>query len=234
MRPGSTRAWVDLTLEVAPELARELVAAELELRPGDVDLWELAATIAHQFRDHASAEALYRTVLAMDERASACLALAELLVRRGAPAPEVQELLSTATRLSGGRRPARARALISELRMRGSQPDFKLIASELEAVWGERDQADGTITASDVGFALIATYLQWAGDLERHRAARLENPPAAGVELPPLPTESELAERALATVIDLEARISGQPHLSALLECYRGIAASLQRAPSTP
>ena len=45
---------------------------------------------------------------------------------------------------------------------------------------------------------------------------------------------TSVRHHALATLIDLEGRVSARPHLTALLQSYRGIALNIQRAPSTP
>jgi len=227
MRSGSTKAWVDLTLEVAPELARELVDLELVRRPGDVALWELAASIADQFGDHAAAESLYRTVLAIEARISACYALTERLLRRGAPASEVQQLLTTAHRLLKGQETARYRVLVVDLRMRNVYPDFRVVTGELEAIWNQRATPDGTVSLTRIGFALVAAHLQWAEDLARQRALLAAQPLIENA--PPVvpPTEAELAGKALATLVELELAVRGDLHLTSLVECYRGIAQSL-------
>jgi tetratricopeptide (TPR) repeat protein len=227
MRRGSTAAWVALTLEVAPELARELVDFELERRPGDVALWELAASITDEFGEHAAAESLYRTVLAVDARASACLALAERLVRRGAPENEIMPILEHAGRLLEGRQTARSRVLLVDLRMRAPYPDFPFVTGELGAIWNQRATPDGTVSLTRVGFALVAAHLQRCEDLARQRALLASQPPLENTPPVVLPTEAELAGKALAVLVDLEPMVRGDLHLASLVECYRGIATSL-------
>lgn len=234
MRRGSTATWVALTLEVAPELARELVDLELERRPGDVALWELAASIAGQFGDHAAAETMYRTALAIEARLPGCYALAERLVRRGAPAGEIQQILVTADRLLGGRPSARYRVIMADLRMRDTYPSFPFITGELEAVWSQRANPDGTVPLTRIGFALVAADLQWAEDLARQRALLAAQPPLENAPPVVLPTEADLAGKALAILDELEPLVRGDLHLASLVECYRGIARSLVSARDTP
>ncbi len=226
LRRGSTRAWIDATLQIAPELARELVESELAARPGDVDLWELAARISERFGDLARAEMLYRAVLAIEERPATLYALAELMARRQGSRGEATQFIVRADQLSKGRN-GRSRFVVAQLRLREPFPVFPAIIDELEAIWNRRDSPDGSVDVLRVGTALAAAYLQWHQDLPRQQEVRA----SSKVERPgeqPLPDAASLIERCLKVTAELEALPSKDPYVLPLLACYRGIAERLR------
>jgi len=226
LRRGSTSAWVDATLEIAPELARELVDAELAVRPGDVDLWDLAARVSERFGDLARAETLYRAVLSIEERPRTLYALAELMAKRQGSRADAIQLIVRADQISKARS-GRSRFVVAQLRLREPFPVFPAIVDELDYVWTRRATPDGSVDMLRVGLALAASYLQWHQDLPRQQELQA----SSSAERPgsePLPEPAALVERCLRVVAELEPFAEKEPYALPLLACYRGIAERLQ------
>jgi len=227
MRRGSARVWIGLTLDLAPEVAQEILEVELAARPGDVELWELAAAIEQRFGTRARARVLLRSALAIEPRPTATHAYAALLIQDGAPASEIEALLLDADRGYGGGRTGMSRYLQARVFARSAQPRFDLITAELRQVWNERSAPEGTVQPLDVGLFLTSAFLQWAADLERWE--QLASSPAPPAWLPPaIPSREALASEALEILAGLDRYRAATPYTSTLLDAYKGLALQLR------
>lgn len=227
IRRGSVRAWVGLTLELAPELARELLSEELAARPGDIELWELAANVEARLGSEDEALALYATVLAVELRPGASHSYAAMRLQRGAPDAEIERHLAAADRAFGGGRSARSKVLTTQMRRRSALPRFDIIATELGEVWAQRDRLDGTVSSTEVGLTLASTYLQWAADLPKWRALSTGEDRQSWIP-ETLPTEAELAALAEEVLLELAPTVAGHMYLRHVLEAYLGLAKGIQ------
>lgn len=223
LRRGSTGPWIDLALEVSPDLAREIVEVELAARPGDVELWEAAARIEERYGDQERSRALYETILSIESRPGAAHAFAQIRLAEGASVQEVVELVQRADSALGIGQTRRTQMLQARLHGRVSLPRFDLIVAALESAWATRDRPDGTLRPLDAGLALVSSYLQWAQDLPRLRAFL-----AGGGRLDDftgdLPTEEELANKALAVLAELAPYGRSERYAAVHLYCYAGLA----------
>lgn len=134
LRPGATQAWVRFLAPVAAEVASDLVQTELVKEPGNIELFQLAGLVARIEGDTERARREYETLLAIEPRADACYALAELLVDEGASRADIDPLLAQANRLGGGSS-ARANYLrsIAEMHIPAPTPLSPGQVRELEA-----------------------------------------------------------------------------------------------------
>ena len=93
LRPGSTRSWARFLAPIAPEVASELIRKELVKEPGNLDLLQLTGEIAMIEGDLETARREYETLLAIEPRAEAGYALAEVLLESGATRIVIDPLL---------------------------------------------------------------------------------------------------------------------------------------------
>ncbi|MEZ6013710.1 MAG: sigma 54-interacting transcriptional regulator [Planctomycetota bacterium] len=224
MRRGSAKPWVDLLIDLSPELAREIVTSEQASRPGDAGLWELLGRVSESVGDDVAAQRAYETAFDIMPSAPLAFALAAVEIRLDRPINDVQKRLASGNRLLRSAATAQSHQLTASLQSRLPFPNFVFITDKLKLIWERREQPDGTVRIDRAGLALASAYLQWIADLEREAATRSKMDAAAAAELPPQPTRTALAQEALTVLDELAPIVKGQPHSEALASCLRGIA----------
>ncbi|MEM8710205.1 MAG: tetratricopeptide repeat protein [Planctomycetota bacterium] len=174
LRRGCTRRWVDFLLPIAPETARELLERDLEIEPGNLDVWQLLGDVAAHAGDTEAAQSYYETLLAIDPRPDAAFALADLLIEQGARAAEVKPILTQASRIqAGGSARATYLTTVADLRdkyLNGpsekNMPQLRAIVPRLRGLWRSRERIRREVDTIDLGLLYADALFRHLRELE--------------------------------------------------------------------
>ncbi len=101
LRAGSAGDWARLLTRVRPDLALEFITADLEVHPGDIDLWHNYADLLAVRGEFAEERALREALVRMCPEAGALQDLAWILLRMGSPLRLVNSYLLKAQQAGG-------------------------------------------------------------------------------------------------------------------------------------
>ena len=181
LRPGSTAQWKDFYQALEPARAEQFVRAELDRRPGSLELWRmLGETLVAEGRS-AEAIRLFELVARMVPDGKTHRALARLYADTAAETARVETAIAAAVRLESRRAPdvdllyalARALSSLPQSEARGIQV--------LASLWQQRESALGHVRAEDIGQLYGTVLLQRADPADRLLATNLLTEVAAGL-----------------------------------------------------
>lgn len=159
IRPGSTRPWVDLLMDIRIDLARSIVERDLEHEPGNLVLWRLRAEIASALNDDAAAAEIYRALIVIDRSAlSTGYELAEIMIAQGRSMTDVTEILEEAGQKEGGGG-ARSVYLSALAETRTRNPKLGQIIRRLKEPWKARDRAASGVDPTLLGELYVEALL---------------------------------------------------------------------------
>ncbi|MFT5734409.1 MAG: tetratricopeptide (TPR) repeat protein, partial [Planctomycetota bacterium] len=160
LRRGSTRPWIEFLRDISPELAGEILARDLVLEPGNLDLWQLSGEVAETLGQYEEARGYYETLMKIDPRAETAFSLAEIIIREGEDTGAARQLLILASRmLLGGSDKANYLKTVVDLRderlIRGSTnkaaPKLEEIVPRLKELWRTRQRIAKEVNSTDLG-----------------------------------------------------------------------------------
>lgn len=182
LRPGSTGAWKDFYQALEPARAEQFVRAELDRRPGSLELWRmLGETLAAQDR-HEEAIRLFELVARMVPDGKTHRALARLYADVAADTAKVESAIASAVTLEARKTPdvdllyALARSLSST--PQGETRGIQVLAG----LWQQRESAIGQVRDVDIGQLYGTVLLQRADPADRLLATSLLNEVAAALQ----------------------------------------------------
>ena len=150
LRPGATRRWVEFFVDVAPQVAADLVEAELEREPGNLELLRLAGEVAEAADRLDDARRNYETYLAIDPDSEIGYELVELMISAGAKRSEIARKLSQADRFQAGGS-ARSTYLNALAKLRDHRPELDRIIRSLAGLWKQRSHSWSEVSPLDLG-----------------------------------------------------------------------------------
>lgn len=173
LRPGATRAWKDFYQELEPARAEAFVRAEMEERPGSLELWHmLGETLVAQDR-RGEATALYELVARMVPDGQTHRALASLYADSGVDLAKVESAIAAAVQLEGRKAPDVDLLFHLGRALTTAQPGDARGLQILASLWQQRDAAIGAITDADIGQLYGTTLVQRSDPADRQLASNL-------------------------------------------------------------
>jgi tetratricopeptide (TPR) repeat protein len=173
LRAGSTGAWKDFYQALEPARAEAFVRAELDRRPGSLELWRmLGETLIAQDR-RTEATQLFEMLARMVPDGQTHRALARLYADTGSEFAKVEASIAAAVKLEGRKSPDVDLLYSLGKGLSGSLAGQSRGLQVLAGLWQQRDAAIGRIKDIDIGQLYGTTLVQRADPADRQLATSL-------------------------------------------------------------
>jgi tetratricopeptide (TPR) repeat protein len=181
LRPGSTLAWKDFYQELEPARAEAFVRAELEARPGSLELWRmLGESLAAQGRRGEAIE-LFSLVARMVPDGPTHRALVRLYAQAGQDSARVEQAVAAVLQLEGRKAPDVDLLYDYALGQSSSEAGMGRSLQVLAGLWLQRDAAIGRVNGLDIGQLYGTILVQRADPADRLLASNLLSETAAAI-----------------------------------------------------